>query len=295
LYGNVETHQVELGFRVAGRIADMLAEEGSAVQAGDVIARLDTGPLEDELRIARANVAMQEANLAKAEAGYREEEIAQARAVREERETTAGNLRLNVERLRTLREHGGISQQALEDAQARYHEALSRLEAARKQLAMLETGFRPEDIAVQRAALELARANQAKVQTALDDAGLHAPATGVILTKARERGAIVQAGQTVYTLTLNRPVHIRAYVPQPKLGLIRPGAPVTLEIDAVPGKSYRGTVGYISSAAEFTPKSVETGEVRNDLVFRIRILADDPDDVMRQGMPVTITMPVPSF
>lgn len=292
LFGNVETHQVDLGFRVGGRIADMTVTEGNPVEAGDVLARLDRLPFEDELRVASANVAMQQANLAKAEAGYRPEEVAQAKAALEERVATLTNLRLNLERMQTLRKSGGISQQNLEDAQARYQEAVARLDAAQKQLAMLEGGYRTEDIAMQKAALEAALANQAKAQTALDDAVLIAPESGVVLTRAREKGAIVQPGQTVYTLSLTDPIYIRAYVPQPKLGLVKPGAPVTLEIDAMPGKVYAGTVGHISPTAEFTPKSVETREVRNDLVFRIRILAQDPDNVMRQGMPVTIILPI---
>ena len=105
-----------------------------------------------------------------------------------------------------------------------------------------------------------------------------------------EIGAVVQGGQTVYTETLNNPVWIRAYVTQPNLGNIRPGQEVLLSIDATPDKTYRGRIGFISPTAEFTPKTVETKEVRNDLVFRVRVIADDPDNVMRQGMPVTVTL-----
>ena len=113
---------------------------------------------------------------------------------------------------------------------------------------------------------------------------------GVVLTRVHEIGAVVQGGQTVYTVTLNNPVWIRAYVTQPNLGNIRPGQEVLLSIDATPDKTYRGRIGFISPTAEFTPKTVETKEVRNDLVFRFRVIADDPDNVMRQGMPVTVTL-----
>ena len=108
--------------------------------------------------------------------------------------------------------------------------------------------------------------------------------------QVHEIGAVVQGGQTVYTVTLNNPVWIRAYVTQPNLGNIRPGQEVLLSIDATPDKTYRGRIGFISPTAEFTPKTVETKEVRNDLVFRFRVIADDPDNVMRQGMPVTVTL-----
>jgi HlyD family secretion protein len=234
---------------------------------------------------------MQEAALDKVQAGFRAEEIAQTRAMLAGNSATVANLQQTVERLQSLRKAGGISQQNLEDAQARYREAVAQRDATKKQLDMMEAGYREEDIAVQKAMLEIARAQLSKAQTVCDDTVLLAPDSGVVLTKARERGAIVGAGQTVYSVTLINPVYIRAFVPQPKLGLIKPGAPASIEIDAMPGELYSGVVGYISSTAEFTPKSVETREVRNDLVFRIRIIAEDPTNVMRQGMPVTLPLP----
>lgn len=129
-----------------------------------------------------------------------------------------------------------------------------------------------------------------RATTNLQDTELFAPQDGVVLTRVHEIGAVVQGGQTVYTVTLNNPVWIRAYVTQPNLGNIRPGQEVLLSIDATPDKTYRGRIGFISPTAEFTPKTVETKEVRNDLVFRFRVIADDPDNVMRQGMPVTVTL-----
>ena len=110
---------------------------------------------------------------------------------------------------------------------------------------------------------------------------------------AREAGAIVQAGQTVYTLSLVDPVWLRVYVDEPQLGRIKPGMAVRVRVDAVPDKEFSGRVGFISPAAEFTPKSVETMEVRTSLVYRLRVQVDDPDNVMRQGMPVTVTLVEP--
>ena len=104
-------------------------------------------------------------------------------------------------------------------------------------------------------------------------------------------GAIVQAGQTVYTLALTDPVWIRAYVPQLRFSRIKPGMLVRIAIDSTPGKQYDGSVGFISPEAEFTPKTVETEQVRDDLVYRFRIIANDPGNVFRQGMPVTVTIP----
>lgn len=290
LYGNVDIHQVDLAFRVGGRIQEMYVQEGDRVQANTKLAQLDTQPFEDELNLAQANLSIQEATLTKVESGYRSQEIEQARSALKEREATLDNLRVSLQRLQSLRKSGAIAQQSLDDASARVDEGIARRNAAQDQLNMVLQGNREEDRLIQIAAVDVAKANVAKARTALADTTLYAKEDCVVLTRVREKGAIVQIGQTVYTMALTDPVYIRAFVPQPKLGLIKPGAMVHVEIDAMPGKKYGGIVGFISPTAEFTPKTVETQEVRNDLVFRLRILADDPDNVLRQGMPVTITV-----
>jgi HlyD family secretion protein len=179
----------------------------------------------------------------------------------------------------------------MDDAQARVRMSEAQLAGARDQLTLELRGSRIEDIETQKAMLDSARARLEKAQTALSDTTLLAPSAGIISVRAREAGAIVQAGQTVYTLTLNDPVWIRAYVPQPRLGRIKPGMTVSVSIDSMPGKHYDGTVGFISPDAEFTPKTVQTDQVRDDLVYRIRVIASDPDNVFRQGMPVTVLVP----
>jgi HlyD family secretion protein len=94
----------------------------------------------------------------------------------------------------------------------------------------------------------------------------------------------------VATLSLNDPVWIRAYVPEPDLGKIWPGMPAEIFTDTRPEHPYKGQVGFISPEAEFTPKNVETPRLRTDLVFRLRVVADNPDEGLRQGMPVTVKL-----
>ncbi len=291
LYGNVEIHEVDLAFRVPGRIEELFVREGDVVKPGEKLARLDSRPFDDDVLLAKADVAMQAASLDKLQKGFRSEDVEQARAALREREATLENTRISLQRLEALRKSGAIAQQSLDDGRARMAEAEARRNAARDQLNLMLQGYQEQDIAVQKAALEAAQARLAKARTALDDTLLLAPEQATVLTRVREKGAIVQTGQVVYTMALTDPVYIRAFVPQPRLGLIKPGQQVLLEVDAMPGKRYPGVVGFISARAEFTPKSVETRQVRNDLVFRIRILALDPDNVLRQGMPVTIIIP----
>lgn len=290
LYGNVDIRQVDAAFRVGGRIVEMVVEEGVRVEAGELLARLDPEPGNDALRRARAELAVQEAELTKMRRGYRSEDIEQARAELRAAEGALLNAASNLRRVEALRRRQAIAQKDLDEARAAHTEALARRNAAGEQARLMESGFRPEDVLRQEAAVAAATAAADSARLSLNDAWLYAPQSGVVLTRVRETGAVVQPGQTIYTITLDHPAWIRAYVTQPDLGNIRPGQQALLSIDATPGKSYLGTIGFISPKAEFTPKTVETREVRNDLVFRFRVIAEDPDNVMRQGMPVTVTL-----
>jgi len=288
LSGNVDVHQVELAFRVSGRISAVKVQEGDDVSAGQVVAELDPVPFQTDVDSAKADVAQAQAQLDKTRRGFRVEEVEQARANVAQRAADLENARVTLQRQEQLVAAGLVTHQQIDDAQARVHMTDAALAAARGQLTLELHGSRIEDIEAQEAMLASARARLEKAQTALSDATLLAPSNGIISVRARELGAIVQAGQTVYTLTLNDPVWIRAYVSNARLGRIKPGMSVKVTTDSVPGRRYDGTVGFISPEAEFTPKTVQTEQVRDDLVYRIRVIASDPDNVFRQGMPVTV-------
>ena len=291
MWGNVDVHQVELAFRVSGRIAKLDVDEGDRVALGNELAQLDRVPFETEVAAATAQVAMAQAQFDKATRGYRTEEIGQAAAAVRQREADLSNAKVTDERLKGLFPQGAVTRQDMDNADSRVRESEAQLASAREQLALVTRGSRIEDIQTQEANLAAAKANLTKAHTALEDATLLAPSGGVVSVRAREVGAIVQMGQTIYTVALGDPVWIRAYVPQPRLGRIKPGMAVKIEIDSVPGKQFDGTVGFISPEAEFTPKSVQTEQVRDDLVYRLRIVAKDPENVFRQGMPVTVRVP----
>lgn len=291
LYGNVDIRQVDLGFRVPGRVAEMRLEEGDPVARGQVLAVLDKTPYSDQLALASAQAAQSGANLAKLQAGLRPAEVAQARALVEERKATLANADMVLSRQQELVKKNFASQQAVDSALAAKGEAEARLNSAQKALDLALEGFRAEDIAAARAAVAAAEAQRKSAETALSDTELAAPADGVILARVVEPGAIVAAGATVYTLSLKTPVWVRAYISEPNLGRIHPGLAVEVVTDTAPTKPYRGQIGFISPVAEFTPKSVETTELRSDLVYRLRIIVDTADEGLRQGMPVTVRIP----
>ncbi len=288
LYGNVDIRQVELGFRVAGRIQSMQWEEGQSVAAGSAMATLDTRSFEDELRADKADVAAQQATLNKLLTGSRPEEIARARAQVEEAVAAQRDAHKELERAERLVAEGAIPRTNYDSTLAASQEADARLASANDSLRLAVQGNRAEDIAAGRAALDLASARLASAQTALDDARLVAPSDGVVISRVREPGAIVSPNDIVYVLSLTHSVWVRAYVSETQLGKLHPGMAVGVLSDASPSHKIRGHVGFISPTAEFTPKSVETPDLRTDLVYRLRIIVDEPDPGLRQGMPVTV-------
>ncbi len=290
LYGNVDIREVQLGFRVAGRLEQMNFEEGDAVTAGTVLGALDSKPLRDGLALAEAGVAEAEARLAVLRTGSRPQEIEQARARVTEAQAALKNAEQEYQRQRELTGKGLSSQGLLDNALAQRDEASARLAAARQALGLAVEGARVEDIVAAEAALAGAMAQREQASTQLQDTQLVAPNNGVILTRVREPGAIVSAGMPVYTLSLTDTVYVRAYVDESNLGEVVPGAKLTVTTDSS-GKEYMGQVGFVSPRAEFTPKSVETPQLRTDLVYRLRIVIQDADDGLRQGMPVTVTIP----
>jgi HlyD family secretion protein len=291
LFGNIDVRQVDLSFKVAGRIATLAADEGDRVASGQTLATLDRRYFENDLRVAQARERAQEANLAKLQHGTRPEEIAEAQANVALAQSAIEINQVTLDRQATLLKSAVASKQSYDTALAAMHQSQAQLAFAQQALRLAVAGPRQEDIDAARAQVALEQANVAVVARTLADADLTAPTTGIVTTRVREPGAIVAVGETVLTLTLDRPVWVRAYVGEPDLGRLHPGMTASVTTDTPGGKTYRGTIGFISPVAEFTPKSVETRELRTDLVYRLRVIIEQPDDGLRQGMPVTVTFP----
>ncbi|MGD0960485.1 MAG: secretion protein HlyD [Methylomonas sp.] len=285
LYGNIDIREVNLGFRVSGRLAKLEFDEGDKIKSGEMIATLDDEPYRNQAASAKAQVQSLRARLKLRQTGNRPQEIAQARSLVREREATAANAKRLLERSEKTLDAKGISAQDRDNADANYREAVARLASARENLDLLEAGFRVEDISQAKADLAQAEAALASAELQVKDSILTAPADGVILTRAQEAGAILQAGATVFTESLQNPVWVRAYVHEPDLGRIHPGSKVQVYTDTRQDKPYSGQIGFISPRAEFTPKTVETTQLRTSLVYRLRIVVENADEALRQGMP----------
>ena len=292
LYGNVDIRQVDLGFRVSGRIAKVLFEEGDLVKPGDVVAVLDKASYEASLAAAMAQLLQAEENFAKLKHGNRPQEIEEARATVREQQATLENAEIIFKRQSEQVKIGSTSQQAYDDALTEKIKAGANLKSAQEALSLAIEGFRKEDIGAGRAAMETAMAQLESAKINLNDTEIISPSEGTILTRVREPGSIVAPGSVVYTLSLRNPVWVRAYISEPNLGRIKPGMKALVTTDTNQDKPFKGHIGFISPQAEFTPKTVETPELRTDLVYRLRIVVEDPKGQLRQGMPVTINIKI---
>lgn len=238
LYGNVDVRQVDISFRISGKVCSLKFQEGDRVKKGELMCSLEENPYDSLL----------------------EESIAKAAAINIELE----NAKLRYERRMEVAPSGAISGEDLDNSLARYGTLKAALIAAEK-------------------AVLVANDN-------LSYTKVFAPTDGIVLTRIREPGSVVNAATPIYTLSVVSPIWIRAFVDEPNLGLVHYGMKALVYTDIKGGKVYKGRVGFISPMAEFTPKSVQTAVLRTDLVYRLRVYIEDPDCHILQGMPVTVKL-----
>ncbi|MFW0765326.1 secretion protein HlyD [Trabulsiella odontotermitis] len=291
LYGNVDIRTVNMSFRVGGRLQALQVDEGDAIKTGQTLGELDRAPYENALMQAKANVSTAQAQYDLMMAGYRAEEIAQAAAAVRQAQAAYDYAQNFYQRQQGLWKSRTISANDLENARSSRDQAQASLKSAQDKLSQYRAGNRPQEIAQAKANLEQAQAQLAQSQLDLHDTTLVAPSDGTLLTRAVEPGSMLNAGSTVLTLSLTRPVWVRAYVDEKNLNQAQPGRELLLYTDGRPDKPYHGKIGFVSPTAEFTPKTVETPDLRTDLVYRLRIIVTDADDALRQGMPVTVRFP----
>lgn len=291
LSGNIEVTDAQLGFKLPGRVAIRPVSEGERVQAGQLIARLDDTEQQQQVALRRAELAAAAAGLAELEAGSRPQEIAAAAATLRSAEAERERVRLDFNRAKELRDKEVIADREFEATQAQLKVAEAHAAEAAERLKLVREGPRAETITQARARAEQARAAVALAETQLDNTRLLSPLTGVVLSHNIEPGEFVAAGTPVVTVADTAHVWVRAYLDQPDLGRVRHGQKVVVRTDSFPGRDFEGTVGFIASEAEFTPKTVQTPRERVKLVFRLKVDVANPQDELKPGMPADVVIP----
>lgn len=283
--GNIEMTDAEVSFKIPGRVVERLASEGEMVEARQVVARLDTGELGQDVALRKAEVRAAEAALAELETGSRPEEIAQAGAVVRKAQADVSRARADLMRLKRLYEQDNVSEQEYDAAKTAVAVTEATLGEAQEQLRLVRKGPRIEKIERSRAQLQQAKEALALAQTRLGYATLTSPLTGLVLSHNIEPGEFVAAGTPIVTVGDLAHVWLRAYVDETDLGRVKVGQTATVTTDTFPDKAYEGRVSFIASQAEFTPKSVQTEKERVKLVYRIKITIDNPHMELKAGMP----------
>lgn len=297
LHGNVDIHQVSLAFNANERIAELRVREGDAVHAGDVLGVLDSRTAQLRLAHAQAHVAIQAQALQRLKAGSRYEEVAKARAGLAASEAEVDLAINQVLRLQSVHESSGgkgVSRQDLDNADARLQVVRAQALSTRRGTELVELGPRKEDIDLAEKQLTLAKAEEALVRRTVDETQLRAPIDAVVRARLLEPGDMASPQRPVFTLAITQPKWVRTYVPESRLRDIHTGMEALISTDSQPDRSLVGRVTYIGSVAEFTPKTVQTEELRTSLVYELRVTVDDPTDQLRLGMPASVQLKLPA-
>lgn len=291
LYGNVDIRQVSLAFDGSDRVAEMRVDAGDKVKAGQVLAVLDTRTTKLKLAEAQAQADALQQNWQALKNGNRVQDINQAAAQAAASKAEADRLSLQLGRLEntaTSTQGQAVSKLDLDNARQQLSAARAQFDAAQQHWQLLRAGPRQEDIAKADAQWRAAQADVALLQHQLELSQLKAPSNAVIRARLLEPGDMGSPQKPAYTLALTQPKWVRTYVNETQLSRLHQGMAATVITDSAPGTALPGRVGFISSVAEFTPKSVQTEDLRTDLVYEVRVILDDAADTLRLGMPATV-------
>jgi HlyD family secretion protein len=237
LNGNVEIQDVNVSFRVTGRISEILVDEGNDIKKGDILAILDKDTFEAKLKYAKA--------------------------LKEEAKVSLKNAEKNYRRNKDLFRKKSISEKLYDASWTEYEVAIAKMDSSA-------------------AAVELMNID-------LQDTILKSPVDGIVLTKNIEPGEMINSGVTAFSIMPHTQTKIKTFASENILSKIKFGDIVYVNIETSPNKKFKGHIGFISTEAEFTPKNIETKELRTSLMYRIRVIIDEPASELKQGMPVTVS------
>jgi len=281
--GHVEATEVRIAAKVGGRLEALAVKEGDEVKAGAEVARIDTVDIRLALETARAERGQAEAEWKLRLAGPRREEIDESEALADQRRADFEAAELDSKRMQGLLDSGSGTPKARDDALARRDSAAAALRAAQERFKKLKAGTRKEEIAAARARLEAAQARITQLEQQVHDSVVLAPVSGIVTEKLSEQGELIPAGTPLMIVTDLAGAWLTTYVAEPDLARIRLGQKVEVRTDS--GKKRGGTLSFIATQAEFTPKNVQTRDERVKLVFRVKVQLDNADGLFKPGMP----------
>ncbi len=286
-YGNIDKRTVKLGFRFTGKIEDIKKDEGQNVSKDEILVTLEKQNLKEQLKELEAKLESSNFELQKLKTGFRKEEISQAKANFEEAKMSLAKTTDTYTRQKELYKTKSVSEQSFILSELSYKQSLATLEKAKANYELLKNGYRIEDVQIQESNIKVLEAQIEKLKVDLKDTIITSPINGTILSRYKEIGSITNPSETVLEIAKSDELWVRAYIDEKKLGDIKTGLEILVFSDSRK-EPYNGYISFISPIAEFTPKNIETQELRADLVYSFRVIIKDFDDKLKQGMPVTL-------
>lgn len=295
LNGRIEAPLVDIAPRIQGRVVEVLVREGDHVKAGELLVRLDLAEVALAPDRDAQSVTAAEARVRDLSSGSRTAEIAGAEAERADRLAALSLAKEELARQQQLRSKRVGTQRDLDRAASDVERAQAAVEASSQRLTLVRQGFRQWQ--TKQAEAELGRAQRVKAQSdiVVREAELRAPSDAVVLHRLVEPGALLGPGQSAITLGLEARLYVRTFIPEPRLGQVRQGQAVQVQVDAYPGQTFPARVTEISPTAEFTPKAVETRAERVNLVYAAKVDLDAGWKVpLVPGQPAEVLVAAPA-
>jgi HlyD family secretion protein len=285
LSGNIEAHESLVSFKVPGRIVDLPVDEGMALKAGDLLARLDNDDYRQQVAVDESAIGVRNRQLTLGLAGSRTQDIEAAKLAMLDAQADLEQKKKDYARYQALYEKDEIPGQTRDLAATNVTRAQATYDRAQQIYNELVEGTRKEELAVDRANIHQANQNLDLSRIRLAYTVLRAPFTGVVLVRQAELGEVVSPGTPIVTLADLDHLWVRVYVPETDLGKVHWGQAVDVRTDTYPGRIYHGRISFIASDAEFTPKSVQTEKERVTLVYRVKVDVENPNRELKPGMP----------
>ncbi len=284
--GRIEAVAIDVAAKTAGRVRDILVNEGDFVRSGQELARMDVAVLEAQLREAEAQLqrALIGIETAQSQVTQREAEKQAAEALIAQRKAELDAAQRRVARSETLGPTGAVTEAKLDDDRAAYQAAKAAVGAAEAQAAAAQAaiGRAKSDVIAAQASVEAVRATIQRIQADLDDSVLKAPRDGRVQYRVAQPGEVLAPGGVVLNMVDLSDVYMTLFLPTEQAGRVALKAEARLVLDAAPQYVVPAEISFVADVAQFTPKTVETQEERQKLMFRIKARIDP--DLLREHL-----------
>jgi len=283
--GTIEATEMNVSSKVTGYVEKLLVDEGSAVKIGDKLAELEHKNYDLQLAQAQAGLDLASAQLKLALKGARIEDISQADQVLKQAQANMKSAQDDKMRIDRLTKEGTTTRKNQLDADTRYTVALAQYNQAKQNLAKVRNISRPEEIDSAQARVNQAQATVDLIKRQISDCSIGSQVDGIVTHKLVNLGELVLPGGALFTISELDKVKLMIYVTEKELGRVKIGQQADVFIDAFPKRALPGKVIYVSPVAEFTPKNIQTKEERVKLVFGVKIEINNPEGILKPGMP----------